>query len=287
MSRSERDDYDSELEYFLHKVKPFRILGILFGIVLVITALTGITVVDSTERAVVFHKTNGSLSILDPGYHYVMPVLQSATKYNVREVIYTESAVGITKNKQETTTEVTVRYLPDPKRIETIHQTLGPSFKDKVIVPAVQGCVKDVVSDYHTDSLTGPDRSTVMERIGQCIARDGAEANVLTVKVTVTDFDFSAAFNTAIEAKAVAEQRAEEEKNRLEQVKYQANQTVVQAEAQAHAVRILAEASTSGNTNSQAYLFLEWLKVWDGKLPTVMSGDEGSSLLITPPSSSP
>lgn len=264
------------------------VLG-LIGFVLFIAAifgLVGLTNVGATERAVVFH-ANGELEILEPGkFQWVTPVVNDLTRYNVREVVYTESAVGITKNKQETTTEVTVRYQPDPTKIEVIHQDLGRGYKAKIIVPAVQGCVKDVVSDYHTDSLTGPERGLVMNGIGDCIASAAAEGNLLVAKVTVTDFDFSPAFNQAIEAKAVAEQRAEEEKNKLEQVKYQANQTVVQARANAEAQRLLNEAMLTSNNGGNAYLFLEWLKVWDGKLPTVLTGDEGSNLLITPPQSS-
>jgi prohibitin 2 len=269
----------------LHKIKPLRVLALIVGVVLLFVGLTGLTNVGATERAVVFH-ANGELEILEPGkFQWVTPVVNDLTRYNVREVVYTESAIGITKNKQETTTEVTVRYQPDPTKIEVIHQDLGRGYKAKIIVPAVQGCVKDVVSDYHTDSLTGPDRSLVNEGIDQCIRSAAKEGNLLVTKVTVTDFDFSPAFNTAIEAKAVAEQRAEEEKNRLEQVKYQANQTIVQAEAQARAVMLLANAASSSQ-DSNAYLFLEWLKVWNGVLPTVMTGEDGSQLLITPPQSS-
>jgi prohibitin 2 len=276
------DEDDAPL---LHRIKPLRVIGLLLGIILLFTGLIGLTNVGATERAVVFH-SNGELEILEPGkFQWVTPVVNDITMYNVREVVYTESAVGITKNKQETTTEVTVRYQPDPTAIEVIHRDLGRGYKSKIIVPAVQGCVKDVVSDYHTDSLTGPDRSLVNDGIDQCIKQAAAEGNLLVTKVTVTDFDFSAAFNTAIEAKAVAEQRAEEEKNRLEQVKYQANQTIVQAEAQARAVRLLNEAALGQDQNS-AYLFLEWLKVWDGKLPTVLTGEQGSNILISPPASS-
>lgn len=277
---------DDDFKPLLRNLKPRRIIIGIAIIVIAITALTGLTTVDSTERAVVFHKSNGSLSILSPGYHYVLPVLQDATKYSVREVTYTESAVGISLDLQETTTEVTVRYQPDPIQIQTIHQTLGTSYQAKVVVPAVQTCVKNAVSNYNVEQLTGPIRSIVNEKISECISKEMHDGYLLVTKVSVTDFDFSAQFNHAIEAKAIAQQAAQEEKNRLEQVKYQANQTIVRASAQAEAQRLLNAAAISGDTNSNAYLFLEWLKVWDGKLPSVLSGDSTSSLLITPPSNS-
>lgn len=281
------EEYDSPLAELAHKVKPLRIVGLITLLIGVIIGLSGLTVVDSTQRAVVFHKTNGSLSILDPGYHYVAPIFASATKYDVREKTYTESAVGISLDLQETTTEVTVLYSPDPVAIQTIHQTLGTSYEKKILVPAVQSCVKSAISNYNVEQLTGSIRVQVNEKISDCLINDAKHGNLLVTKVSVTDFDFSAQFNKAIEAKAIAQQAAQEEKNRLEQVKYQANQTIVKAQAQAEAVRLLNDASLSQDKNGNAYLYLEWLKVWDGKLPTVMSGDQGNSLLITPPSQSP
>lgn len=248
-------------------------------------AFSGITTVDSTQRAVVFHKSNGSLSILDPGYHWVMPVINDVTKYNVKDKTYTESAVGISNDLQETTTEVTVRYSPDPLKIQTVHQTLGTSYQKKIIVPAVQSCVKNAISLYPVEQLTGSIRAKVNDDIAKCVTSEAEDGYLLVSKVSVTDFDFSPQFNAAIEAKAIAQQKAQEEKNRLEQTKYLANQTVVQAQAQAEATRLLNSAMSSGDTSSSAYLFLEWLKVWDGKLPTVMSDGSGSNLLITPPSS--
>jgi regulator of protease activity HflC (stomatin/prohibitin superfamily) len=286
MVRKDEDEveYDDPISEFLHKIRPLRILALVALVILGITMLTGIKVVDSTERAVVFHKTNGSLSILDPGYHYVAPVFNSATKYSVRQQVYTESAVGISLDLQETTTEVTVRYSPDPQSIQTIHQTLGTSYEKKILVPAVQSCVKAAISNYNVEQLTGSIRAVVSEKISDCIKLAAVNGHLLVETVSVTDFDFSDSFNHAIEAKAVAQQAAQEEKNRLEQVKYQANQTIIKAQAQAEAVRLLNDASLTENGHDNAYLFLEWLKVWDGKLPTVMSGEQGSNLLITPPS---
>lgn len=285
MARNNDEEYDDAMSAFLHKVKPLKIIGIITIVILGITLLTGLTVVDSTQRAVVFHKTNGSLSILDPGYHYVVPVLSDATKYDVRERTYTESAVGISLDLQETTTEVTVLYSPDPMQIQTIHQTLGTSFEKKIIVPAVQSCVKSSVSNFNVEQLTGGVRAIVSEKISECITSDAKKGNILVTKVSITDFDFSPQFNHAIEMKAIAQQAAQEEKNRLEQVKYQANETIINATAQAQAVRLLNDASLTQNGQNNAYLFLEWLKVWDGKLPSVMSGDNNSNLLITPPNS--
>ena len=77
--------------------------------------------------------------------------------------------------------------------------------------------------------------------------------------------------------KAIAQQKSQEEKNRLEQVRYQAEQAVVEARAQAEAARLLQAQ------RGDAYLFLRWLDKWDGHLPTTLAASDGRSVLLLPP----
>lgn len=246
-------------------------------------AASGLTNVDSTERAVVFH-TDGSLTVLQPGkMQYVTPIFSSVTKYDVSESIYTETAVGLLSDNQETSTEVTVRYQPDPSAVRAIHQSIRKDYEPKVILPAVQGCTKDAVAFATIDNLTGTARAAVNQNIRDCITAALARGHILAIEITITDFDFSDQVNAANERKAVAKQAAEEALFRQQQAKADADTTRILAQAQADAARLLAQSTTG--QQGEAYLFLEWLKVWDGKLPTVMT-DGDSSLLVTPPAQS-
>lgn len=269
----------------------------LLALVVAITLLSGLTNVDSTEAAVVFHR-DGSLSIMGPGkFQFVPPIVNTVTKYDVRENVYTQTAVGISLDLQETTTEVTVLYAPDRAAIQTIHQTLGTGYEAKVVVPAVQSCVKNAVSHYNVEQLTGGVRAQVNDAIATCITNDLKAANLLVTKVSVTDFDFSDLFNHAIEAKAIAQQRAQEEKNKLEQTIYEANQTVIRAQAQADAARLIAQA-TSGQ-QGESYMFLQCLDAWragGSQVPSIANGaitpclfqpGPGSSLIVTAPAQGP
>jgi len=233
-------------------------------------AFSGFHTVDPTERAVISHK-DGSLSILQPGkFQWVTPILNTVYTYDVRDVAYKASAEGISLDLQVTTTEVTVLYHPDPLAIQTIYQMLGSDYESKIVAPAVQGCVKNSVSYFNVEALTGAIRAKVAQDIKDCITGQIIRGNLVAKEITVTDFDFSPQFNAAIEAKAVAQQKAQEEKNRLEQVKFQANQTIVQAQAQAEAAHLLSQ-STSGQQGA-TYICLKFLEKWDGKLSLYGSG---------------
>jgi regulator of protease activity HflC (stomatin/prohibitin superfamily) len=89
---------------------------------------------------------------------------------------------------------------------------------------------------------------------------------IIITDVAIVDFNFSESFNKAIENKVTAEQNALAQKNQLEQVKYEAEQTVVKAKAEAEAIRIQAQAVTS--QGGADYVKLKWVEKWNGTLPT-------------------
>ena len=91
---------------------------------------------------------------------------------------------------------------------------------------------------------------------------------IKTEAVNIVNFDFSPSFNQAIEAKVTAEQNALAAKNKLEQIKYEADQNVARSEGEAKAIAIQAQAiQVQGGA---AYIQLKALEKWDGKLPTIM-----------------
>ena len=79
------------------------------------------------------------------------------------------------------------------------------------------------------------------------------------------NFDFSKSFNDAIEAKVTAEQNALAAKNKLDQVKYVAQQAVEEATGKAKALSIEGQALQS---NPQV-LQIRAIEKWNGVLPTV------------------
>lgn len=108
-------------------------------------------------------------------------------------------------------------------------------------------------------------------------ANDAAQAAIVqalgatSVDVTsfsITNFQFSRAFNQAVEAKVIAQQRAQEAQNRTEQTKQEAQQRVITATAEAQSMKIRADAL------SQNPKLVPWEAVqkWDGKLPVNMYG---------------
>lgn len=248
-------------------------LAVLFGFIF---AAAGFHTVDSTERAVVFHQ-DGSLSIVEPGkFIWITPVITSVQKYDVRSVAYTASAVGLARDQQVVTTEVTVLYHPAVDKIQTIHQTLGTDYETKVVVPAVQDSVKSAVNFYTVEQLRGETRDQVRTDIINRITSAVEAQNLVVDQISLTDFDFSETYNAAIEAAATAERRIQEAEANFRRAQVEANQTVVTAQAQAEAARLLSAS------NSEQFFRLKWLEKWNGILPTYLGGGNEGVFLAPP-----
>ena len=114
---------------------------------------------------------------------------------------------------------------------------------------------------------------------------------------SITNFDFSAEFNQAIEQKVTAEQNALTQKNKLVQVEYEAQQvvatangtataTVLNAKANAEAKLLIATAEAEAlrlqkEQVSDKLVQLRIADKWNGVLPQYMLG--GSMPLLQLP----
>lgn len=145
--------------------------------------------------------------------------------------------------------------------------------KTKLIDPALQEAVKSVTAKYTAEQLITK-REEVTSAIQVQLRNKLQPSGIEVDGFNVINFDFSTSFNAAIENKVTAEQNALAAKNKLDQVKYEADQRVAEADGEAKAIAI--QAAAIQNQGGAAYIQLKALEKWDGKLPTYMLG--GSSV---------
>lgn len=96
------------------------------------------------------------------------------------------------------------------------------------------------------------------------------ERGIIVEEISIVDFKFSPSFTEAIEKKVTAEQNALASKNKLEQIKYEAEQTVTTAKAQADSLKLLQQSATIETIELQRLKVQQSaIDKWDGKLPMV------------------
>lgn len=209
--------------------------------------------------------------------HLKTPIITKAVKYNIQTQKLEAVADASSKDLQTVSASIVVNYKYQESAVVTLYKNVGKEEKvaEKIIQPAVQEVFKSVVAKYSAEQLI-TDRSKVSQDIETAL-NDRLKTYWIQIQAfNIVNFDFSKSFNDAIEAKVTAEQNALAEKNKLEKVKYESEQKVVAAEAQAKAIEIQAKAI---QTQWWAeYVKLKWIEKWNWQLPTTMAGD--ADLLI-------
>lgn len=220
--------------------------------------------VSAGERAVVTHF--GAVSgELGPGIHWLTPITSGSVIINVQTQKEQTKASAASSDLQSVTADIAVNYNVDPAKITDLYTRIGIGYKGTIIDPAIQEVVKSVTANYTAEELITK-RAQVTNDIQTALATKLQANDIIVTSVNVVDFNFSDQFNQAVEAKVTAQQNALAAQNKLQQVQFEAQQTVASAKAQAEAIQIQAQAINS--QGGADYVQLQAIKQWDGHLPT-------------------
>lgn len=241
--------------------------GVLGGFVL-ITAFSSFGVVATGERGVKL-QLGKVLGTVQPGLYFKFPFIQNVDVTNIQTQKEQTEADAASSDLQTVKTTIAVNWNIVPEKLTELYTRVGSGFGSTIIDPAIQEVVKAVTAKYTAEELITK-RSQVTDDIQTALADKLALNDIYVSSVSIVNFNFSEQFNQAIEAKVTAEQNALAAKNKLDQVTYEGQQTVVTAKAQAEAIQIQAQAiQQQGGVN---YVQLQAVNKWDGALPTYLMG---------------
>lgn len=213
--------------------------------------------------------TNGRVSdtIMTSGAHFKIPFAQSIVMIDNRVQRTDVEGGGSSKDLQKVSANVSVNYRVLSTASASIYKTVGTDWDTVVVRPAVQECMKAVMSRYTAEEMIVK-RSEMGDAIAESIAEKVSVYGIEVDAINILNMEFSAEFDAAVEAKQTAQQEAQKAAEDLERIRVEAEQTVVAAQAEADANRIRTESITN------EILIADFISKWDGKLPAVMGGSE-------------
>jgi regulator of protease activity HflC (stomatin/prohibitin superfamily) len=229
--------------------------------------LNPVVMISAGERGAMLHWGAVTDEIRSEGIHWVMPISSSVKEFKVTTQKVEVTASASSKDLQNVSSVISINYNLDPMKVNKIYQNFRYDVADILITPAIHEALKAATAKYTAEELITK-REQIKKDFQVSLSGSLADNGVQITDIFITDFDFSEDFNRAIEAKVKAEQSALEEKNNLAKVKYQAEQRVASAEAEARAITIQAKAVTS--QGGKDYVQLKAIEKWDGHLPTSM-----------------
>src|ERR671919_809650 len=250
-------------------------------IIIIVILAESIVIVQAGHRGVVLYLGAVENRVLGEGVHFITPFAEQVIQLEVRTLKYQAEASAASNDLQEVQTVIALNYHIDPSDANAIFQQLGADYSDRIIAPTIQESVKASVAKFNAEELITK-RETAKGVIADAIRNTLSDRNIVVETVFITDFKFSQAFANQIESKVVAFQKYLTEQNNLRSIQVIANQTVVQAEAQARAniAKANGESQAIRIINEQLRQnpqYLQWQAInrWNGQMPYSLGGSGG------------
>lgn len=196
--------------------------------------------------------------------------LDKVEKINIKVQKYENKDVLSTSTKDMqivNNISVSINYQIDGEKVVDLYKTVGVNYKDTVLEPAIQETIKGVISKYTAEELVTK-RSEISLDINNTLDERIKNYGINSVSVAINNFDFSEAYNQAIEQKAVSEQNVLTAQQELEKAKVEAEKKVVEAEATNKANELLKQNVTD------EVLMKQFIEKWNGQLPTTYAGND-------------
>jgi regulator of protease activity HflC (stomatin/prohibitin superfamily) len=268
------------------------IVALVTFIVIILVISESVVIVQAGHRGVVLYLGAVENRVLGEGVHFVIPFAEQVIPLEVRTLKYQAEASAASNDLQQVQTVIALNYHLNPADVNKVYQQLGPDYADRVIAPTIQESVKASVAKYNAEELITK-RAIVKDVIANTIRNSLSAKDIVVETIFITDFKFSDAFSSQVEDKVVAFQKYLTELNNLRGIQVVANQTVVQAQAQAKAN--IAKASgesqaikiiTSQLRQDPQYLQWQAINRWNGQLPFSLGGQGAVPFFQLPQSQS-
>jgi regulator of protease activity HflC (stomatin/prohibitin superfamily) len=228
---------------------------------------------------------------LHEGINLVNP-LYDVVEMNTRVQKHQAKYDAASKDLQAVHVEMVLNYRLLPDKATEVYQRIGPNYASIIIDPAAQEVLKaNTALHIATEILhqRAKIKADVQKDLTTWLAKYGIEMK----EAALANIRFDAAYEKAIEAKQIEEQKAEQKRYELIQAQRQAEIAAAQAKGQgdaarerakgeADATRIRGEAEAAYNLKVAASLTptliqQRYLERWDGKLPQFSAGGSGSA----------
>src|SRR5919204_1252985 len=216
-------------------LNKLKILAAIITFIVIIVILSdSVVIVQAGHRGVVLYVGAVENRVLGEGVHFIVPFAEQVIQLEVRTLKYQAEGSAASNDLQEVQSVIALNYHIDPNDANAIFQQLGADYSNRIIAPTIQESVKASVAKFNAEELITK-RETAKSVIAAAIRNTLSARDIVVETVIITDFKFSEAFSNQIESKVVAYQKYLTEQNNLRAIQVIANQTVVQAQAQARA----------------------------------------------------
>lgn len=267
-------DLERELLSKLNKQKgkntmnPVKtVLFSIFGLFLFILGVGSFSIVGSGQRGVVTHFGKVQNEVLDEGLHFKLPIVTSVHKISVRIQKTEDTAEAASKDLQKVSATFALNWHIDSKTVNNLYQQIGDeeAVAERIIAPAIAEVLKAATAKRTAEEILSK-RLELKQEIDDMLIARLTKYDLIINDISLVNLNFTEAFNHAVEAKQIADQRAQQAGYEAVQAEKTATAQVNLAKGQAEAQRLQKLTITPEILQKMA------IEKWDGKFPQYMGG---------------
>jgi regulator of protease activity HflC (stomatin/prohibitin superfamily) len=219
---------------------------------------TSILVVPDGAAAVCISQISGVRpGTLYAGTHFILPLVDRAQLYDVRDKVFSTSSAEGTREKLEVlnveTREglevglaVTVRYRIDPRRLDYVQANLPQPIDQEIVAPVVTSVFREVAPNYVVRDIFSIKREEFRERATQIItARLGSDA-IVVKEVLLRKIRLPEEYAQGLQGLLLKEQ--EDDRVTVDQSIEQKKVKIAESQAEAQKVRQIKHAEGDAQT---------------------------------------
>ena len=257
--------------------KPRTILILVILLILFIISWGSFALVPAGHRGVVLLWGSVEKRIMGEGLNFKMPIAETIIKVDVKVQPHPFKEIDASsKEYQNVRMTGMMNFHIDPAYVNDLYQKVGLDFADKVIDPAFNDFVKEVVPTYPIGEILPKReeiRKTAMKKLGDNLSR----YHIIVDDIYFANIRFSPEYEKAIEAKQVAQQQVETQRQVLAQREIEAQQKVATAKGEAESIQVVAQGQAKANdalSRSISPILVQYkgIEKWNGTLPQVTGG---------------
>src|SRR5512136_3035099 len=256
---------------------PRTIATIVVLLVIFIFLWGTFVIVPAGHRGVVLWWGSVEKRIMGEGLNFKVPIAERVIKVDVKVQPHPFKEIDASSREYQIVKMTgMMNFHIDPSFVNDLYQKVGLDFADKVIDPAFNDFVKEVVPTYPIGEIL-PKREEIRKRAMTKLGDNLSRYHIIVDDIYFANIRFSPEYEGAIEAKQVAQQQVETQRQVLAQREIEAQQKVASAKGEAESILVVAQGQAKANdalSRSISPILVQYKGVekWNGILPQVSGG---------------
>lgn len=238
--------------------------------------------IKSGEAGVLYRRFFGGTvidKVYGEGFHVIAP-WDTMTIYNVRYQAKPHEMDAMTQTGLTLHLYINIRYHPEYNVLGVLHQTVGPDYLNKIVVPEVESVMRKIIGQFDAEEVVTTKRA-VIEKIVNEALEQVSHRFVQIDDVMITRLDLPQRIKEAIEAKLEQQQLAEAYRYRLDKEHKEAERKRIEATGYRDYNAILESSLTEKILKWKGVeATLELSKSQNSKIIIVGAGKDGLPIIL-------